>query len=225
VRVALVSLALALGTARAATAQVDVHRRLSGRLGPDVLAAVERIADSAAARHLPVEPIVEKASEGAMKGVAADRLVAAASVVLHQLTQSATAIRAGGVSSPEPDAINAGAVAINAGLSPADVQAVVQRTRAPYTPAATLRVAATLAALGVPGAEAVDLVGRAVNAHQVGEAALLDLPRQVQAEMGSGSSAAEAAEHIGHTGGGGGSGEPGAPSAHGPPTSGHSHKP
>jgi hypothetical protein len=141
-------------------------------------------------------------------------------MVLHQLDQSASAIRAAG-SQPEDDAIEAGAVAINAGLRQEDVEAVVRRTRAPYTPVTTLRVAATLAALGVSGPETVALVGRAVDSHQVGEG-LLDLPREVQAQMSGGSSASEAAEHVAH----GETNESGAASnAHGAPNTGHAHKP
>lgn len=218
-RTTILGLALALGAAPAAAGQADITSRLAGRLAPDVVAAVARIADSATARHLPIDLIVEKASEGAVKGVPRGPLVAAASTVLHQLDEAATAIRAAG-SVPEPEAIEAGAVAINAGLGPPDVQTVVRRTRPPYTPAATLRVAATLAALGVPGPQAVELVERAMYTHQTGEG-LLDLPREVEADMANGASASDAATHVGH----GASTEPATASPHGSSNPAHSHKP
>jgi hypothetical protein len=220
VKATLATIVGVVGLANVSSAQGDVHQ-LAGRLAPHALAAIQRIADSAAAGHLPVQPIVDKASEGAVKGVPPDRIIGAASLVLHQLGQSATAIRAGGVT-PEPEAIEAGAVALDAGLGPEDVQAIVQRTRAPYTPAATLRVGATLAALGLSGSETVNLVRRAMDSHQLGD--LLDLPREVQAEMASGSSASDAAARVSHgesSEGGAGAGT----AAHGAPTTGHSHKP
>jgi hypothetical protein len=220
VRLGLLTVIVTASAVGVADAQGDVRAQLADRLAPSVAASVARIADSAFARHLPVQPIVDKANEGAVKNVPGDRLIAAASMVLHQLDQSASAIRAAG-GQPEADAIEAGAVAINAGLRQEDVEAVVRRTRAPYTPVTTLRVAATLAALGVPGPKTIDLVGRAVDSHQLGDG-LLDLPREVQAQMAGGSSASEAAEHVGH----GDASETGAAStAHGSPSAGHAHKP
>src|SRR5439155_592321 len=54
----------------------DVSARLGGRVPPTVRQAVVTIAAGAAARGLPVEPLVQKAIEGGAKGVPADRVIA-----------------------------------------------------------------------------------------------------------------------------------------------------
>ena len=59
------------------SAQVDVPARLAGRVPPEVVAVVRGVVDSAAARGLPVEPLVQKALEGGAKGVPAERVIAA----------------------------------------------------------------------------------------------------------------------------------------------------
>ncbi len=105
---------LALGVT--ATAQQPVATQLAGRVPATAVAAVSALADSAARRGLPVEPLVEKAIEGGAKAAAPERIVAAVQVVLARLGHAQGALQAAGVGTPAPDAIEAGGFALSAGL-------------------------------------------------------------------------------------------------------------
>lgn len=167
-----------------------------GRVPPEVAAVVEQLADSAAAVGLPVEPLREKAIEGGAKGVPGERVIAAVRSLVARLGQAAAAARAAGLAKPGAEVIEAGAFALNAGLDRREVEALVRRSRPPYTPAATLRVAGTLAALGVPAVETAQLVEQAMDAGETpGE--LLDLPQQVERGVAHGASPGAAAAGLG----------------------------
>src|SRR3989449_9320298 len=71
--------------------------------------------DSAAARGLPVELLVQKALEGGAKGVPADRVIAAVRALAGELDASAGALHSAGLAAPDGDAIEAGALAPTAG--------------------------------------------------------------------------------------------------------------
>src|SRR5258707_281625 len=75
----------------------DVRPRLDRRVSPKVQRAVQRIATDAAAQGLPIDPLVQKAIEGAAKGVPADRVIAAVRALAGRLGQSMAAVREGGV--------------------------------------------------------------------------------------------------------------------------------
>lgn len=172
------------------SAQGGVSTQLSGRLGPEIAGAVSAVIDSAQARGLPTGPLVDKALEGAAKGVPGDRVVAAVRMVLEQEDAAATALR--GVGEASDAAITAGAFAISAGMAPNDV-ATVARTARSSSPAATaLQVAGTLTALGVPPARSVGLVDATIKAGGA-VADLVTLPSQVQAAMAHGAPPAAAA--------------------------------
>ena len=188
---ALTALLLAV-LGRALAAQAGVAARLDARVAPEVVIAVQALADTAAARGLPVEPLIQKALEGGAKGVPADRVIAAVRTLVGQLDAAAGALREAGLPTTDSDAVEAGTFALKAGLRANQVRDLARASRAPYTPAATLRVAATLAALGVPPKETVDLVQRTI-AQGVAPSELLDLPEQVQAEVGRGVPPAQAA--------------------------------
>ncbi|PYP70796.1 MAG: hypothetical protein DMD41_14070, partial [Gemmatimonadetes bacterium] len=99
------------------TAQQDVTARLVGRVPPAVAVAVRALADSAAARGLPADPLVDKAIEGGAKGVSPERVVAAVRLVLAELDAAAAAIRIGRVAIPDGETIEAGAFAIATGMT------------------------------------------------------------------------------------------------------------
>jgi len=191
VKTAYLAVGLLLGGA-GVSAQVDVPARLAGRVPPEVVAVVRGAVDSAAARGLPVEPLVQKALEGGAKGVPAERVIAAVRALAGELDASAGALRSAGLAAPDGDAIEAGAFALTAGLQEGQVRELAHASRTPVGPAATLRVAATLAALGVPAKETVKLVRRTIEA---GRAAidLLDLPDRVESEIARGATPAQAA--------------------------------
>ena len=188
--------ALALGVlvvmAARLHAQQDVRSRLGARVPADVAVAVESAAARAAAQGLPVEPLIQKALEGAAKGVPAERVIAAVGVLLTRLAAASGALREGGVSAPDADAIEAGAFALTAGLSDGEVRDLARASVPPYNPAATLRIAGTLAALGVPSAQAAELVVANIRAGR-SSAELASLPGSVQGQIARGATPAQAA--------------------------------
>lgn len=201
-RIAGLAVTLVAGTvlARGLAAQ-DVAARLQSRVAPPVRQAVQQIAADAAGRGLPVEPLVEKAIEGAAKGVPSDRVIAAVRAVAARLGEAADALRDAAIAAPDADVVEGGADALNAGLSAGQVRDLALASRPPYDPALTLRVAATLAALGVPPKETVTLVVGMISAGR-SPGDLLGLPGQVQAGMAGGASPAQAAAGLARAAGG-----------------------
>ena len=189
-------LLLAVTVTAGLPAQTPGARRLGDRVPPEVAVAVGRLADSAAARGLPVGPLLDKAIEGGAKGVPAERVLAAVRALVSRLEEAAAAVRAAGLARSDSDAVEAGAFALNAGLDRRAVEQLARRSRPPYTPAATLRVAGTLAALGVPADETVQVVQQAIDAGAT-PGDLLDLPQEVQRGVARGASPAAAAAGLG----------------------------
>jgi hypothetical protein len=222
-----VTLVLAAALADGLAAQ-DVQARLDERVSPEVQRAVRRIAGDAAARGLPVDPLVQKAIEGAAKGVPGERVIAAVRALAGRLGEAREAVHEGGVAAPSGDLVEGGADALNAGLSGRQVGDLVRASRPPYDPALTLRVAATLAALGVPATQALQLVEGMITAGR-SPSDLLDLPSEVQAGVAQGATPAQAAAGLGRAGGGSPPGRtpgwvpPGQTNPHRPPP--NPHKP
>jgi hypothetical protein len=187
----ILGLALSGSAALSLAAQGTPSPRLEGRVPPDVARAVTAIVDSASHAGLPVELLLRKALEGGAKGIPNDRIIGAVRVVSGQLAAAAKALD-GPAPKVEPEAIEAGAFAINAGLSPDQVHSVAQAARASHSQAGALRTAGTLVAIGVPPGRAVALVEGRIRAG--GSAAdVLQLPQQV----GRGATPAQAAEGLG----------------------------
>jgi len=175
-------------------AQADVAARLEGRVPPQVVRAVRDIAAATAARGLPVDPLIQKAIEGGAKHVPPDRVIAAVRTLAARLDQAADALRGAGIATPDADVVEGGADALNAGLGADQVRELVRASRPPYDPAVTLRVAATLAALGVPTRQAVELVEATIAAGRPTD--LLSLPGQIQASVARGATPAQAASGL-----------------------------
>ena len=172
--------------------QQDIAARLDGRVPAAVAAVAESLGAAARARGLPIDPLIQKAIEGGAKAVPAERVSAALRLVVAQLDESAAGLRAAEMN-PDTLAIAAGAFAISAGLSGDDVAGIARS--APGAEAELvvgLRVAGTLAALGVPAQQTVDLVAATLAAGRPATD-LLALPGRVQAEMARGVPAAQAA--------------------------------
>lgn len=182
-------------------AQQDVTARLAGRVSPEIATLVQQLATSAAARGLPVDPLIQKAIEGSAKGVPADRVATALRALSGQLDAAAAALQQAGAAQPDTDAIAAGAFALNAGLSGRDVTALAAAGRPSNSVAATLRVASTLAAMGVPAAQTVELVTQVIEAGG-STTEVLALPAEVVAGVsrghgrGRGVTPAQAAEGL-----------------------------
>lgn len=180
---------------------------LQGKLPADAAAQVRAIAARATAQALPATPLVEKALEGAAKGVAPARIVAAVQSLADQLNSAAGAIREAGVAVADSASVEAGAFALNAGLDAGQIRALARAAILPGQRATALRVAGTLAALGVPPKQTVDLVTRSLDS----TADLNTLSAQVEAGMAHGQSAAAAAAGLAH-------GRPATPNPHRPAT-------
>jgi hypothetical protein len=172
-------------------AQQGVAHRLRGA-APDVVRVVDSALALAASRGLPGEPLVQKAIEGTAKGAPADRVTAAVRALLERLGTSALALQAGGVAGANPAEIEAGAFALSAGLDSAGVATLARSAATANAVEVTLRVSGTLAAIGVPGAQVLELVSQALSA---GEAPgrVLALPGQVRAAIARGATPAAAA--------------------------------
>jgi hypothetical protein len=171
--------------------QQGIAQRLAGRVSPDVAALVEQLGTEGSARGLPVEPLIQKAIEGSAKRIPDDRVATAIRLVATQLDAAATALRDGGLDS-DTLAIAAGAFAITAGLSGNDITALARVGAPPQALTVGLRVAGTLAALGVPQADNIALVSATLRSGKPA-ADLLVLPAQVQSEIANGKTPAAAA--------------------------------
>ena len=135
---------------RSALAAQDVAARLEGRAPATVVNAVRTIAQDAAARGLPVEPLIQKTLEGTAKGVPAERVVAAVRLLATRLDDARTALRAAGIATPNGEALEGGAYALSAGLSADQVRDLGRVSRPAYDPALTLHIAATLTSMTRP---------------------------------------------------------------------------
>jgi hypothetical protein len=191
-RVALLVLGLAVA-ATALDAQQSIAARLSGRASAEIVALVQELGSSAASRGLPIDPLIQKAIEGNAKGVPSERVATAVRLVYAQLDTAAAALRSAGPNTP-PDSVEiaAGGFAITAGLRGRDIAELARTGRPAADVTVGLRVAGTLAALGVPPADAVTLVSASLRAGQA-PGDLLALPGRVQSEMARGATPAQAA--------------------------------
>lgn len=210
-------LALALLSMQQGT---GVAQRLAGRVPPQIASLVEELGTAASARGLPIDPLVQKAIEGSAKGVAPERVATAVRLVAMQLDTAAAALRDGGPIS-DTLAIAAGEFAITAGLSRSDITALARTGADAAALTVGLRVAGTLAALGVPPAEDIGLVSVALRSGEPASS-LLSLPANVQAAMANGATPAQAAAGLARAAA--------AQARHGPPPArgegaGHPHPP
>jgi len=127
--------------------------RLTGRLDEETHAMVLRTVDSARTRGLPVEPIVDKALEGATKRATSVRIQAAVSSLLHRLEVAREAL----APSPGPRDITAGADALAYGAT-RDALRTMRAIRPNESIAVPLGVLTQLVASGVPVARATGVV-------------------------------------------------------------------
>ncbi len=173
--------------------QQGIAQRLAGRVPDSVATVVEQVGADAFARGLPVEPLIQKAIEGSAKRVPTDRVVAAVRLVATELDTAAAALREGGAGGrPDTLTIAAGAFAISAGLSGNDITALARIGAPAAALTVGLRVAGTLAAIGVPPAENIGLVSVSLRSGRPA-ADLLVLPADVESEVANGLTPAAAA--------------------------------
>jgi len=136
------ALVLATMVTGVATAQ---EARLAGRLSVGARADVEAVLDSARRDGLPVEPLVDRALEGASKGADDARIVAAVRRLAADLATARDAFGPG-VADAE---ISAGASALRAGARGKDL-ARLRTARPGQSVTVAAAVLTDLVALGVP---------------------------------------------------------------------------
>ncbi len=188
--IALLALPLTLLTLQE-PAGASIAQRVAGRVSPELASLVVELGTAASARGLPIDPLIQKAIEGSAKGVPAERVATAVRLVEMQLDTAAAALREGGAV-PDTLEIAAGEFAITAGLSGSDITALARTGANAQALTVGLRVAGTLAALGVPPAEDIGLVSVTLRSGEP-SADLLLLPAHVQAEVAKGVTPAQAA--------------------------------
>jgi hypothetical protein len=140
----LVSAALALGTIAPLGGAAAQDARLAGRLSPAARADVEAVLDSARRDGLPLEPLVDRALEGATKGADDARILAAVRRLAAELAAAREAFGPG-VADAE---IAAGASALRAGARADDLERL-RRLRDGQSVTVAAAMLADLVALGV----------------------------------------------------------------------------
>jgi hypothetical protein len=160
------------------TLQVAVQDPRLERLDPDTRAAVRAIVDSARGAGLPSEPLVQRALEGATKGAAGPRIVAAVRRLSFDL---GTARGALGTNASTPE-LEAGAAALRAGATPELLTHLRDVRKPPLTMA--LSVLADLVASGVPPDSAAAAI--LVLAPKARDADLVEFRRAVERDIALG---------------------------------------
>lgn len=127
--------------------------RLDGKLDVETEAVVLRTLDSARTRGLPMEPLVDKALEGATKKAAGPRIQAAVSSLLGRLDAARDAL----APNPTPRDITAGADALAFGATRQALKAM-RAIRPNESVAVPLGVLTQLVASGVPVGRATRVV-------------------------------------------------------------------
>ena len=149
---ALVILAM-LGLPLRLWAQDARANRLDGKLDLETQTVVLRTLDSARTRGLPMEPLVDKALEGATKRAAGARIQAAVSSLLGRLEVARDAL----APNPTPRDITAGADALAFGAT-RDALKAMRAIRPNESVAVPLGVLTQLVASGVPVGRATRVV-------------------------------------------------------------------
>jgi hypothetical protein len=171
--------AAGLAAAQPAAAQVSPREKLAARLDTGAVAAIMPIIDAAQGQGLPIDPLVQKALEGASKRAPTDRIVLAVRRLSSQLGTARLAL--GTASTPE---LVAGASALQAGVRP-EVLASLRDERPQASLAVPLGVLAELIARGVPADTGAMAVVALVDAN-VSDAQLVALRHDVERDIGIG---------------------------------------
>jgi len=157
--VAFVFAASLLLISSAAAAQLR-EPRFEGRLDAATRALVESQIDSARTLGLPLEPMIDKALEGASKHASGARIAQAVRILRSELALARGAV---GASASAAD-VAAAAGALHAGASPADLVRL-RRARQGQPLTVALSVLSDLVARGVPADTATSAVLALVDAH------------------------------------------------------------
>lgn len=179
VALSLLLVGLALGHPAEGRAQ---DPRLAARLGTEVAASIAALTDSARAEGLPVEPLVQRALEGATKGASGPRIVAAVSGLLDRLERARSALGPGSRGAE----LVAGAAALYVGADPGTLREL-RSSRGDKLVTVPLVVLADLVQRGVPNDTVSAIVLRLTEAG-VTDANLEELRRLVEQDVRAGAS-------------------------------------
>ena len=161
--------------------------RLAAQLSPATQARVSAVIERARAASLPVEPLVDKALEGARKRAPDARIIEAVTSLAARLDSSRAAL---GAASTEAELV-AAAAALQAGVG-SDVLSRLRHERAGRSLAVPLVVLGDLVTRGVPHDTASALI--LLVAHEgLGDETLLAIQRDVQRDVRDGAHPATAA--------------------------------
>lgn len=163
-----------------AQVRASAETRLAARLDAGTRQAVVAIVDSAQRRRVPVEPLVDKALEGASKRAQPEQIVRAVRALATSLERSRAIL---GPDASEADVV-AGASALRQGVSPELLRRLRdQRQRREMTVA--LGVLTELAARGAP-ADSVARALVALTGAGASDAVLAEFGRDVESDIASG---------------------------------------
>jgi hypothetical protein len=186
-----IALMLSLGTG-SVSAQGGVDPRLmKSQLDPRTRAAVAAIIDSARVDRLPVEPLIDKALEGAAKRANGQQIITA---VHTYFTQMGEARRALGLNSTEQEVVG-GAQAIRSGIRVQQLEGL-RKVRPGVQIATALTVASDLVTREVPVDTAVAVVSGLVRA-AVSDDQLLAVRSDIETDILAGKPPAVAASSRG----------------------------
>lgn len=189
-------------------AQVTAQDPRLERLDPDTRSAVVALMDSARGDGLPVEPLIQRALEGATKSAPGARIIAAVRRLTLDLGTARTALGTD-ASSPE---LEAGVAALRAGAAPQILTQLRTVRRPPLTMA--LSVLADLVARGVPADSAAAAV--LTLAPKARDADLVEFRRAVERDIALGAPPGAASSIRVNAGAFNTASDPGSPST--PPT-------
>ena len=170
------TLAILAGLALASAAHAQ-DPRLARRLDATAQAGVAAILDSARAAGLPLEPLVDRALEGASKGASGERIVAAVRKLATDLEAARQALRGG-----DSAELEAGASALRAGVTPAALTRL-RESRPRQLLTVPLAVLADLVARGVPADTAATYV---LTIAAASDAQLVAFQRNVERDIALG---------------------------------------
>lgn len=150
------------------------------RLDPATRAEVERVIEAARADGVPVEPLVNKALEGASKGAAAPRVAAAVRALAGHL-RAARAVLGSAAADQE---IAVGAEALRAGATADDLR-TLRRVSSARPLTVPLTILSDLVGRGVP-ADTASAVVAALAARGAPDREYLDLRHAVERDIDAG---------------------------------------
>ena len=186
-----------------ALAVVAVAAPLAGQMPDDwarrvsaaALADIEALVQEAAAEGLPVAPLIQKALEGSVKGVAPDRIVQTVRIFRAELRDAHYLLASVRPNTPVEEAdIVAVAFALHRGIRPVEVRELLEVAPEEARDVA-LQIAADIAARGYSPEQASRLVADAI-AQRLTPSQLMALPRFVSLELERGAAPDEAMSRV-----------------------------